>query len=241
LPDVVRSTIEDDDDESEDQAAAQSEPEPEPYSDIMAPPMSSSDYAVDAVEDVQDSPVVQKGRRKRGAPAEEGEEEGQVERTVNVKAKGKQKSKTEKGISTAKLQALLPKRRTRRNPDDSDSASPLDSDEDELSMPPRRHAQLARKMAASKPSKKPGRAGRKATAPRGSRTYGRAVSSDKENEGRAEADGESDEEGSGHTEIANEGRFADLQAMAKKFEDIDAFDLDFESVSYVQMSSSPRR
>ena len=108
-------------------------------------------------------------------------------------------------------------------------------------MPPRRHAQLARKMASSKASKKAGGDRKKARAPRGSRTYGRAVSSDKENEGRAEADGESEEEGSGLTEVANEGASTSLQAMAKKFEDIDAFDLDFESVSYVQTSSSPRR
>ena len=113
-------------------------------------------------------------------------------------------------------------------------------------MPPHRHARLARKTAPSKVLQKPARAAKTTTttaakAAKGSRTYGRRISSDKENEGRAETDEGSGGEDSGHTEMANDKPSSKLQAMAKQFEDIDAFDLDFESVSYVQTSSSPLR
>lgn len=255
LPDIVKSTIEEnnqDEDEGEDESEDQGEDQdqdqepaqPEILSETMAPPMSSSDYAADEIQDPLSSPAAPKRRRRRGASANEDEGEAEEEQARPARpARGKQKSKPEKTISTAKLQAMLPKRRTRPTHEDSD-ASPIDSDEDELSMPPHRHARLARKMAAPKASKKPARAAKKsaaaAKAPRGSRTYGRRVSSDKENEGRAEAE-ESDEGDSGHTTLPVEKPSSNLAAMAKKFEDIDAFDLDFESVSYVQTSSSPGR
>ena len=241
----MRSTV-GGDRENEEQRAA----EAEILSETMAPPMSSSDYEVEERQDPRNSPKVRNQRKRRGTAAEEGEEDSDHEQANRRRQpKGKEKAKRENSISTAKLQALLPKRRTRAKHDDSDSASVIDSDEDELSMPPRRHAQLARKIAAAKVQKKPARAAKKtapaAKAPKGSRTYGRRISSDKENEGRAEAEAEaeedSEEEDSGHTEVADDKPSSNLQAMAKKFEDIDAFDLDFESVSYVQTSSSPWR
>ncbi|KAF1980196.1 hypothetical protein BU23DRAFT_495539 [Bimuria novae-zelandiae CBS 107.79] len=243
LPDVVRSTVEHQSQDEDEEAA-----EPSILSETMAPPMSSSDYAADEIQDPATSPVAQKGRRGRAPSARREEEDPEAEQDDHPrKSKAKQKSKPNKGISTAKLQALLPKRRTRAIHEDSYSASLIDSDEDELSMPPRRHAQLARKFAATKASKKPARAAKKpttaATATKGSKTYGRRISSDKENEGRVDVDdgSEDEDEDSGHTEIANDKPSSHLQAMAKKFEDIDAFDLDFESVSYVQTSSSPSR
>lgn len=241
LPDVVRSIVEEDG-ENEDQAAA----DPEILSETMAPPMSSSDCEADEHQGSKSLSKTRNQRKRRGATAEEDGEGSDHEQTNRRRqAKGKVKAKNEESISTAKLQALLPKRRMRAKHDESDSASVIGSDEDELSMPPRRHAQLARKMAATKASKKSAHAAKKTAptsrAPKGSRTYGRRISSDKENEGRVEVDEDSEDEDSGHTEIADDKPSSNLQAMAKKFEDIDAFDLDFESVSYVQTSSSPWR
>lgn len=242
LPDVVRSTVEErDEDEVEERA------EPEVLSETMAPPMSSSDYHADDVEISQVSPVAPKRTRQKAASAQRDEQESEGEEIDRAKQrKGKKTPNREKGISTAKLQALLPKRRTRAIHEDSDSASPIDSDEDELSMPPRRHARLARKIAAPKASKAPKKSTRGANklatskATKGSRTYGRRISSDKENEGRAEADDDSDASND-TAQGTNDKPSARLEAMAKKFADIDNFDLDFESVSYVQTSSSPWR
>lgn len=251
LPDVVHSTVEEVNRDQDQEGG-----EPEIDSETMAPPISSSDYPIDDVEGLQARRAVSKRTRRNAAPArteeeeeEEGEGEGEGEESEGIQSirprqsKSKKKRNHEQGISTAKLQALLPKRRTRTKEDESDSASPIDSDEDELSMPPRRHARLARKIAAPKTSKKLTRATQKSTtnkSSKGSRTYGRRVSSDKENEGRAEAEEESDESDDTARET-NDKPSTHLEAMAKKFADIDEFDLDFESVSYVQTSSSPWR
>jgi hypothetical protein len=241
LPDVVRSTAEE---ENHDEGPERAEQEV--FSETMAPPMSSSDYQVDDVEEPQDSPVAPTRTRRKAASALQDQDELEDEETDRPRpSKGKKKPTRDNGISTAKLQAFLPKRRTRATHEDSDSASPIDSDEDELSMPPRRHAQLARKIPAPKASKKSTRGAKKPTTatskvPNASRTYGRRISSDKENEGRAEADEESDESG-GTARETDDKPSANLEAMAKKFADIDEFDLDFESVSYVQTSSSPWR
>ncbi|KAJ4360103.1 uncharacterized protein N0V89_000662 [Didymosphaeria variabile] len=243
LPDVVQSTVEEEDQDEHEERA-----EPEIFSETMAPPMSSSDYHADDIENPKGSPVATKRTRRKAALAQRDEQESEGEEIDRQKqSKVKKKPNREKGISTAKLQALLPKRRTRATHEDSDSASPLDSDEDELSMPPRRHARLARKTAAPKASKAPKKSTRAANksattskAAKGSRTYGRRISSDKENEGRAEADDDSDASND-TAQGMNDKPSAHLEAMAKKFADIDDFDLDFESVSYVQTSSSPWR
>ncbi|KAF2442942.1 hypothetical protein P171DRAFT_474258 [Karstenula rhodostoma CBS 690.94] len=229
LPDVVRSTVEEEDQDAEEDRAEQ-----EIFSDTMAPPISSSDYPIEDVEEPQDSPVALKRTRHKPASAQKNNEESEGEETDRPRpSKGKKKTNREKGMSTAKLQAMLPKRRTRATHDDSDSASPIDSDEDELSMPPRRHARLAKKIAAPKAPKKSTRGTKKPTAttgkaPTGSRTYGRRISSDKENEGRAEAEEDDDESGNAAREM-NGKPSSHLEAMAKKFADIDEFDLDFES------------
>jgi hypothetical protein len=245
LPDVVQSTV-----EEENQDNGPGRAEQEVFSETMAPPMSSSDYQIDDIEETQDSPVASTRTRRRVASAQQGQDELEDKETNRPgPTNRKKKPARAEGISTAKLQAFLPKRRTRATHEDSDSASPIDSDEDELSMPPRRHAQLARKIAAAKATKRSTRGTGKPTTttskvPNGSRTYGRRISSDKENGGRAEADEESDESRDTARDTARETDdkpSAHLEAMAKKFADIDEFDLDFESVSYVQTSSSPWR
>lgn len=242
LPDVIRGTV-----EEEDRNEAEERAEKQVFSETMAPPMSSSDYNIEDVEEPHDSPVAPKRTRRKPVSVINDDKESDGEETARPRpSKGKKKPNYEKGISTAKLQAMLPKRRTRATHDDSDSASAIDSDEDELSMPPHRHARLAKKIVAPKAPKKSTRGTKKTTAttskaPKGSRTYGRRISSDKENEGRAEADEEEDEAAGDTARETNEKPSSHLEAMAKRFADIDEFDLDFESVSYVQTSSSPWR
>ncbi|KAF9734477.1 hypothetical protein PMIN02_004945 [Paraphaeosphaeria minitans] len=242
LPDVVRSTVEEDEQNEENERAHQ-----QIFSETMAPPMSSSDYNFGNVEDAPDAPVAPKRTRRKAAPAQKDVEESEGEEADRPRPlKGKKRLDREKGISTAKLQAMLPKRRTRATRDGSDFESSIASDEDELSMPPHRHARLAKKIAAPKAPKKSTRGTKKPAAttnkaPKGSRTYGRHISSDKENEGRAEGDEDGDESGGETARETKEKPSSHLEAMAKKFADIDDFDLDFESVSYVQTSSSPWR
>jgi hypothetical protein len=169
----------------------------------------------------------------------EGEEEEPARKT-----KGRQKLKKNQGISTAQLQSMLPRRRTHVAQGDDEEDITLDSDQDELALPPRRQTASKRKFAVPKTAKKPSRAAKKPAppnkpAPKNTRTYGRRGSSDKEN-GEAHDEAGSDEEGS-TIEVTTVKPSKALEAIARKFEEVDAFEMDFESVSYVQTSSSPMR
>ncbi|PSS28431.1 hypothetical protein M430DRAFT_32803 [Amorphotheca resinae ATCC 22711] len=165
-------------------------------------------------------------------------------------------------FSTAQLEALLPRRRRQTNRDPFDIASSEDevdvsglaSDDDELtnlSVPPatrrarnplmRRPAPLkkpAKSKAAPKPnSKTPGR----------KTTYGRQANatSDKENEEHDPDDSlgplPDDAEGNDITENSRESEIRlgkELEKAAKKFQEVDKWELEFEEVT--ASSSSPR-
>ena len=159
-------------------------------------------------------------------------------------------------LSTAQLQALLPRRRRRgatRDPfdiassEDEVDVSGLASDDDELThssvrAPPRRST-LNRLPA---PLKKPSKAGAAAKAKAGEKkTYSRVNAiSDKENEEHDPDDSLGplpDEQGEEQTENSQEmekrvGK--ELKRAAKKFKEVDEWKLDFEDNT--ASSSSPR-
>lgn len=164
-------------------------------------------------------------------------------------------------FSTAQLQALLPRRR-RRQPDIFDMAnsdevdtSGLGADDDELTIevraptvrrnnfnrPP---APLSPKRRGPKPKAKsaPSKSTGKEIGPK--RTYGRATTSDKENEDEMDPDDSlaplrddvaSVEESSQELE-KRVGK--ELKRAARKFQEVDKWELDFEEVT--ASSSSPR-
>ncbi|RDW65376.1 hypothetical protein BP5796_10068 [Coleophoma crateriformis] len=154
-------------------------------------------------------------------------------------------------LSTAQLQGLLPRRRRRpaADPfdvisDDDVDASGLASEDDELShltvRPRRRSGLLTRKPAPLKRAPKP-KAGMKKTS---KRTYG-SRTSDKENE---DADVDPDDSLAPIQDIGNvssensqemEARLGkELKKAARKFQEVDKWELEFEEVT--ASSSSPR-
>jgi hypothetical protein len=174
-----------------------------------------------------------------------------VKRTRQTKSSSKQTSRAP-AVSTVKLQALLPRRRTRAAPartsydfHDSDDVdeTPIDSDQDELQMP-QRYITKARKTTAKPKSKTTRTAKKSTTATRGvkksTKTYTRRTSSDKEN---ANEKGASDDSTPvvEPTETLFELPAPNLVAIAKKFEDVDAFEMQFESVDLDGGESSPWR
>jgi hypothetical protein len=116
---------------------------------------------------------------------------------------------------------------------DSSEATPIDSDQDELQMPNPRARQRGGAKAASPKAAKKTAHGKKAAAARQSKTYSRRISSDKENNARNDEDEEP-------TEASIVEHSEKLLAIKKKFEDVDAFELDFETGD-VTTSSSPFR
>jgi hypothetical protein len=86
-------------------------------------------------------------------------------------------------------------------------------------------------LASPKASKKTGR-GRKAATAMVSKTYSRRISSDKENEAGNDAEEP--------TEASIIEHSVKLAAIKKKFEEVDAFELEFETVD-ATTSSSPFR
>jgi hypothetical protein len=217
----------------------QTQEEPEPLSETYAPPMSSS--PVREVPQPVQSPA-QTNQRRRGRPAKKAlnyeESDGEATETP-AKAKRTAKIKAQQSISTAQLKGLLPRRRNRELRDrdefdlESSEATPLDSDQDELQMPqPRGRRTATKKPHSPKAAKKTARA-KKAPVARRSMTYSRRISSDKENEAVNEVVEEPDEASIiEHSEK--------LLAIKKKFEEVDAFELDFETGD-VTTSSSPFR
>lgn len=226
--------------------------EPGILSDTMAPPRSSSA----PIDEIDDSPARPRQRKKRGESRRKvrgsGSEDEETERPTRMKAKSKSKIKVE-SISTAKLQALLPRRRTRvaqerdeydiLTSDDIEEA-PIDSDQDELQLPTPRKGPKGRK-ATSKPNKKISRGTKKSAMPtdaarRNTRTYGRHTSSDKENDSAIVMDTNS-LEADEPTETTINIPDSKLAAIAKKFEDVDAWEMEFESVDAGGGDSSPWR
>lgn len=149
------------------------------------------------------------------------------------------KSKLQQNISTAQLKGLLPRRRNRdlRDRDEFDfessEATPIESDLDELQMPNPRARQRpgAGKLTSPKATKKTAR-GKKAVKAKPSKTYSRRSMSDKENDAAAEPEEVTEASIIEHSEK--------LAAIRKKFEEVDEFELEFETVDAVT-SSSPFR
>ncbi|KAF2475705.1 uncharacterized protein BDR25DRAFT_253201 [Lindgomyces ingoldianus] len=231
----------------------------ETMSETMAPPRSSSLPADETV----DSPVKPRQNRKRretkkklrnSVDADIEDEESELPVKPNAKQKPKPKPKP-KAISTARLQALLPRRRTHvpqeydefdiRSSDNVD-ITPVDSDQDELQLPPRRGAPASAAAAAQlRSSKKLSRTTKKPQVPtittqKNTRTYGRRTSSDKENEStfvQEDSSGDVDETTATTISVPK----SKLTAIAKQFEEVDAWEMEFESVDVSGASSSPWR
>ncbi|KAI7000564.1 hypothetical protein D0859_03985 [Hortaea werneckii] len=244
---------------------AEEEPEHDVPNATMAEPASSSPLPHDpfdaAEPDVYADPLSQVTQQ----PPE-------PERQVRSKKKVKP-------LSTANLQALLPKRRARPKPrhrtteydftsdEDEESemdADHLDDDEDELGGGMRRRTTAASKgrKGAVPSTKAKVRDGKTAQAPRKSsaappgrkstaataktrkgqpKTYGRAANaSDKENEDAYES---IDEDGDDTTDLPavdmrQVAKSKELEEAKKKFEEVDGWDMEFESMSQDDHRSS---
>ncbi|KAJ4333985.1 hypothetical protein N0V95_009299 [Ascochyta clinopodiicola] len=236
LPDVLPSREE---------VIEQTQDDPEVMSQTLAPPKSSS--PVDEISQPPTSPQLSRARR-RGRPGKTttyNEDSDAEETETPAKQKRNAKAKTQQSMSTAQLKGLLPRRRNRTRAHDeydltsSEDVTQMDSEQDELQMPTRRARQRAAsgKVASPKATKKSVR-GKKAAAPsqaagKASRTYSRRISSDKENQAAAEDADETPERSA--LEVSDK-----LAAIRKKFEEIDEFELEFETVDAVT-SSSPYR
>lgn len=229
---------------SREDVVEQTQDDPEILSQTLAPPMSSS--PVREAPQPPTSPQQTRARRRgrSGKQATYNEDSDAEETETPAKQKRNAKAKAQPGISTAQLKGLLPRRRNRvRAHDEYDMTSSgdvtqFDSDQDELQMPTRRARQRPRagKIVSPKATKKTTH-GKKASAQSkaastASRTYSRRISSDKENNASVEDADES---------MERSGEISDkLAAIRKKFEEIDEFELDFETVDAVT-SSSPYR
>ena len=228
---------------SREEVITQTQDDEEPLSGTLAPPMSSSPVREKAA---QESPAQTRARRRGRAAKTPAIDISDAEETETpARARRAPKKKPPPTFSTTQLKGLLPRRRARPRDhdefdlDSSDDITQLDSDIDELQRPTRKtHARpAAGKLVSPKASKKTGR-GKKAApaaskpATKASRTYSRRISSDKEND-QAEQDGDVAE-----TSAIEESER--LAAIRKKFEEVDAFELDFETVD-VTTSSSPFR
>lgn len=231
---------------SREDVIAQTQDDEEILSQTYAPPMSSSS-PVPEKSARQELPAPsrrpRRGKRAKTPVRDESDSDGEDTETP-AKAKRGTKKKAQQTISTAQLKGLLPRRRNRHRDrhefdlESSEEVTQLDSDQDELQMPTRRAHQRpgAGKLASPKASKKGSRGKKTApakAAPRLSRTYSRRRLSDKENE-------TADQEDPEHTEISAIEHSEKLAAIKKKFEEVDAFELDFETVD-VTTSSSPFR
>jgi hypothetical protein len=221
----------------------QTQDDPNLLSETYAPPKSSS--PVREVTEPPQSPAQQRLRR-RGRPAKSPirDDDSDAEETETPAKNKRRARKAQSTISTAQLKALLPRRRNRMRDrdefdlDSSEDVTQLDSDQDELQMPMRRTRQRpgAGKLSSPKATKKSARSKKAAPAKpaqRVSRTYSRRISSDKEND----AEGQQEEETNEVSAIEHSEKLA---AIRKKFEEVDAFELDFETVD-VTTSSSPFR
>ncbi|KAH7379633.1 hypothetical protein BKA66DRAFT_466396 [Pyrenochaeta sp. MPI-SDFR-AT-0127] len=229
---------------SREEVIEQTQDDAEPMSETFAPPKSSSPIR-EASEPRQSPAQTRPRRRGRLAKTPVRDDDSEAEETETpVKTTRGAKKKAQQSISTAQLKDLLPRRRNRMRDRDefdlesSEDVEQIDSEQDELQMPERRNHQRpgAGKLASPKASKKTTR-GKKAgpvkSTKRVSKTYSRRISSDKEND-RAEQN--QDET----TEVSAIEHSEKLAAIRRKFEEVDAFELEFEDVD-VTTSSSPFR
>jgi hypothetical protein len=221
---------------SREEIIGQSQEEGEPLSQTYAPPMSSS--PVREVSEHAPSPVQRRTARGRPRKTPKYDDSDSEEIETPAKQRRGAQRKAKQNISTAQLKGLLPRRRNRALRDEFDLESSeittFDSDQDELQMPNLRTRQrpTAGKLTSPRAAKKIVR-GKKAPLAKPSRTYSRRISSDKENE----------------TEIANveepteasvNAHSERLEAIRKRFAEVDSFQLEFETVD-VTTSSSPFR
>ncbi|USP77406.1 hypothetical protein yc1106_04680 [Curvularia clavata] len=236
LPEVISSR----------EVVEQSQEDQEPMSDTLASPKSSSPIREISRPPPSPTQIRRRGRRVK-TPIIDNESEGDETETP-AKARRASKKKAEQSISTAQLKDLLPRRRNRfRDRDEfdiesSEDVEQSDSDQDELQMPERRirQRQRAGKLPSPKATKKtmvrgnktgPGKVSK--AAQKATRTYSRRISSDKENETSAQNEAET-------TEVSAIEHSEKLAAIRKKFEEVDAFELEFEDVDPTT-SSSPFR
>jgi len=175
------------------------------------------------------------------------------------KPKPKRQAPPPSTFSTAQLQSLLPRRRRRqaRDPfdipssDDEVDVSGLASGDDELShltvRARSRRSTVPRRTPAPLKGPRNARGAAKGKQPASKRTYGAQAraTSDKENEGEVDPDDSlgplPDDAGNGSSENSQElekrvGR--ELKAAARKFQEVDKWELDFEEVT--ASSSSPK-
>ncbi|KZM27813.1 uncharacterized protein EKO05_0010997 [Ascochyta rabiei] len=236
LPDVLPSREE---------VIGQTQDDPEAMSQTLAPPKSSS--PVGGISQPPISPRQSRARRggRPGKRTTYNEDSDAEETEAPGRQKRDAKAKAQQSLSTAQLKGLLPRRRNRVRAHDeydvtsSEDVTQMDSDQDELQMASgRARLGAARGRAASPKATKKSARGKKAAAPsqaggKASRTYSRRISSDKENE----AAGEGAEETAERSAVEISGKLA---AIRKRFEEIDEFELEFETVDAVT-SSSPYR
>lgn len=181
----------------------------------------------------------------------------------------KRRKQKAKPMSTATLQSLLPKRRQplkarqRKSEYDmsgsEDDALDVDHDENELSVKARRRTQpasakrqtrtgpktKARQSKAPQHARKSSAApARKSAAPatskKPSKTYGRAATSDKENELYESAD-EEDTTDLPEVSMYEAVQSKELEDVKKKFADVDEWDMTFESMSVDEHRSSSQQ
>ncbi|KAF2138430.1 uncharacterized protein K452DRAFT_300974 [Aplosporella prunicola CBS 121167] len=309
VSDLPQQVVKDTQDRLEEKQQQVGDKTPEIYSSTMAPPKSTSSLSDDYRQSHEAEELPDTRRRRQPARArnrtrtydespEEDSSASEEDETTPVQKKSKKPTRASKkdntkpqALSTATLQALLPRRRptAKRNqqPDtfdipssDSIEVRVLSSDEDELQHDPPRRGRSGRSKAPSttagtKKGSKHAQAQAQKQAVEASRprkTYGRR-SSDKENaagggkggrgrghgraadeaEEAAEAqdDDDDDEEGEetetplrrhhgGRQRAAGE-RSKELDAAARKFAEIDTWEMEFESVDLGASASSPWR
>lgn len=229
---------------SREEVIEQTQDDPEPMSETLAPPRSSS--SVRELSEPHQSPAQRHSRRIRRrakTPVQDYDSQGEETETPAKTTRGAKKN-TQQTISTAQLKNLLPRRRNRMRDRDefdlesSDEVTQIDSDQDELQMSERRNHRrpAAGKLASPRATKKNTRgkkAGPAKVAKKASRTYSRRISSDKEND-------RADQNQNSINEVSVIEHSERLAAIRKKFEEVDAFELEFEDVD-VTTSSSPFR
>lgn len=241
---------------------------PEPMSETMAPPLSSSSPSSPELPDPANLPLFRGRRPLRGKTPPPRKQDSPISsppslthspnRPYITAAKTKAKPKPKKAppppatYSTAQLQALLPRRRrqTVRDPfdipssEDEIDASGLASDDDELShLNARSRRQRSVISRTPAPTRKPAKE-KAAPKAKAKRTYGARANpiSDKENE---EADVDDslgpipDAEDSPENSQEMEARIGkELKKAARKFQEVDKWELEFEDAS--GGSSSPK-
>lgn len=244
---------------------------PEPVSETMAPPQSSSASPESLAPSrhaqstqIQRAPSRGRKRQQRTPPLLLNQDsppssppslthspDGPPHQTA-PKRRARRQPPPPSTLSTAQLQALLPRRRRRGTRDPFDIASSEDeidvsglaSDDDELThfsvrAPPRRG--VLNRIPA--PPKKPNRAGAAVKSKPGRKaTYSRVnATSDKENEEHDPDDSlaplPDDEEGAENSQELEKRVGKELKMAAKKFKEVDEWKLDFEDNT--ASSSSP--